>query len=354
MSLERRYATGSDPVKGSSSLVVMAVRLQDVAARAGVSLPTASRVLSGSDYPVAEALRARVEEAARDLDYVPNAQARALMHGSEGTVGVLVGDVGDPYFSELVHGIHTVAGPMHLMVTTCSTDRDVDRELEYFRLLQAHRTAVVIVAGSGLLDPEYRAGLAARARSFTQSGGRVVHIGHPEETLDRVLVDNVAGARRLAEHLVERGHRHLGVIAGQANVASTEDRLTGLRDVIRAAGGSLVVRHGRQDRDGGWSGAEALLDSAPDLTALVGTADQMAIGALAHLRASGRTVPGRIAVAGFNDIAVARDLSPSLTTVRLPLREMGAAAMTMALRPHHEGVPAVHEFDAELIIREST
>lgn len=346
----------------------MTVRLQDVAALAGVSVPTASRVVSGSDYPVAADLRERVERAVAELDYVPNAQARALLHGNDGSVGVLVGDVGDPYFSELVHGVQTVAGPRHLLVTICSTDRDPHRELEYFRLLQANRAAVVIVAGSGLLDADYRRELGSRERSFTAAGGRVVRIGHSEDveqpgprasggresgSAPRVLVDNARGARLLAEHLVALGHRRIGVIAGQANLASTVERLAGLQEVVGAAGGSLSVRHVSQDREGGHAGAQALLTDGPDLTALVGTADQMAIGAMAHLRALGRSVPADVSVAGFNDISVARDLSPSLTTVRLPLREMGAAALTMALGDPDE-MTRGWEFETELIVREST
>ena len=140
----------------------MAVTLKDVAQRAGVSVPTASRVLSGSSYPVVSALRERVQEVARELDYVPNAQAQGLLRGNTGTIGVLVGDVGDPYFSEIVNGIHDRATAENLLVTICHTERDPERELGYFKMLQSHRAHSVILAGSGLDDDEYRAGIAAR------------------------------------------------------------------------------------------------------------------------------------------------------------------------------------------------
>ncbi|WP_277050577.1 LacI family DNA-binding transcriptional regulator, partial [Ruania albidiflava] len=184
------------------------MNLRDVAHRAGVSVPTASRVLSGSDYPVAQNLRARVVEAARELDYVPNAQAQALLRGDPRTVGVLVGTVDDPYFSEIVNGVQDVATAQHLLVTICNTDRDIDRELEYFRLLQAHRTGYVIVAGSGLVDPRYVAEMGSRIRSFTASGGRAVAIGHPQVEVDRVVTDNTGGAEQLGRHLTALGHRH--------------------------------------------------------------------------------------------------------------------------------------------------
>ncbi|GAA4288063.1 LacI family DNA-binding transcriptional regulator [Georgenia daeguensis] len=332
----------------------MAVKLRDVARHAGVSAPTASRVLSGSDYPVAPELRERVERAARELDYVPNAQARALLRGNEGTVGVLVGEVDDPYFSEIVNGIQEVAAARHLLVTICHTHRDVDRELEYFRLLQAHRTGIVIIAGSGLTDEHYTSAMATRSRSFEAAGGRVVAIGQAQFDVDRVLADNRSGARRLGAHLVSLGHREVGVVAGDPAVASTLERVEGLRERVEAAGGTVVVRHGPATRDGGYDGAAELLARHPGLTAIVGSADQMAIGALARLREAGRAVPDEVSVAGFNDIAIARDLIPSLTTVRLPLRAMGAAALEMALAPAPTADPLVASLGTELVVRGST
>ncbi|CAM3649255.1 LacI family DNA-binding transcriptional regulator [Occultella aeris] len=332
----------------------MAVNLRDVARRAGVSVPTASRVLSGSDYPVATALRERVEQAARDLDYVPNAQAQGLLGGAARTVGVLVGTVDDPYFSEIVNGIHEVATDRQLLVTICSTERDVDRELEYFRLLQAHRTGVVIIAGSGRTDDRYGTMMAARSRSFEAAGGRVVAIGHPYFDVDHVLVDNAAGGRRLGEHLVALGHRDVGVLVGVAEVSSTVERVDGIRSAIEAVGGSVTLRQGAPTRDEGYAGAGALLAGRPDLTALVGTADQMAIGAMSWLREHGRAVPEDVSVAGFNDIAVSRDLNPGLTSVRLPLRAMGAAALEIALAPAPSTQPVIRELGTELIVRGST
>lgn len=330
----------------------MAVNLRDVAHRAGVSVPTASRVLSGSDYPVAQDLRARVLDAARELDYVPNAQAQALLRGDPRTVGVLVGTVDDPYFSEIVNGVQDVATAQHLLVTICNTDRDIDRELEYFRLLQAHRTGYVIVAGSGLVDPRYVAEMGSRIRSFTASGGRAVAIGHPQVEVDRVVTDNTGGAEQLGRHLTALGHRHVGVLVGVASVSSTIERLAGLRAAIEARGGTLHLRHGEPTRDSGYTGAGELLDAHPQITALVGTADQMAIGALSWLREHDRRVPEQVSVAGFNDIAVSRDLQ--LTSVRLPLRQMGATALQIALAPAPDDALVQTELPTELVVRATT
>lgn len=327
--------------------------LRDVAMRAGVSLSTASRVLSGSDYPVAEEMRVRVLAAASDLDYVPNAQAQTLLSGTTRAVGVLVGDVGDPYFSEIIHGIHEVATPLNLLVSICDTARDVDREMAYFRMLQAHRYELVIIGGSGLDDATYKAELGRRVAGFQAMGGHTVSIGNSDAAGGRVLVDNVAGAETLAAHLIERGHREIGVAAGQANLHSTIDRVVGLRAAFERVGGTAHVVHVTPDREGGRAGAAELTARHPGITAVVGTADQMAIGAMHWLQEQGVSVPGDVAVAGFNDIPAATDVRPTLTSVRLPLRAMGAAALELGLAARTEP-RAMRRFQPELIVRGST
>lgn len=327
--------------------------LKDVAARAGVSLSTASRVLSGSDYPVADTMRDKVRRAAAELDYVPNAQAQTLIAGTTRAVGVLVGDVGDPYFSEIIRGIHEVATPLNLLVSICDTARDVDREMAYFKMLQGHRYELVILGGSGLDDAGYRAQLARRVAGFEAMGGRTVSIGNSDAASGRVLVDNVAGATTLAAHLIERGHTEIGVAAGQANLRSTLDRVAGLRAAFTQAGGRVHVVHVTPDRAGGHDGAARLVAEHPGITAIVGSADQMAIGALHWLQEHGFDVPGDMAVAGFNDIPAATDVRPTLTSVRLPLRAMGAAALELGLdAPAAE--PVLRRFQPELIVRDST
>ncbi len=280
-------------------------------------------------------------------------QAQGLLAGRTNTVGVLVGEVGDPYFASLVHGIHDVATRQNLLVTICGTARDMDRELAYFRLLQAHRTGIVILAGSGIVNEAYVDAMASRTRSFIASGGRVVAIGDPVAPVDRVLVDNHAGMRLLGDHLVSLGHRRIGMVAGNPAVASTRDRIGGIHEAVTAVGGEVVLRHVPQTREGGESGAAELFADHPDLTAIVGSADQMALGAMAYVRASGFRIPHEVAVAGCNDISAARDAYPQLTSVRLPLREMGATALELALAdPTDE--PVVRAFEPTLIVRGST
>ncbi len=329
----------------------MGGNLKSVAQAAGVSLATASRVLSGSTYSVSAELRERVLAVAQELDYVPNAQARALITGNTKTVGMLVGDVGDPYFHAMIHGVHEVAAEESCLVTVMSTDRDPEVELEAFRQLQSHGTSIVIVAGSGLDDPDYRTGLSARIRSLS-SAGRTVLMGRhdldPDVVAIQVGADNVDAGRVLGRHLAELGHRRVGVLSGSSTVTSTTDRIEGLAEGLGVRPEVVEVV---QTRDGGYAGTDTLLRRSPDLTAVVGTADQMAIGALSYCADHDIAVPGDISIAGCNDIWVGRDLTPGLTTVHMPLREMGAAALRLALGSE---LGTRQSFPVQLVVRAST
>ncbi|SDL12033.1 LacI family DNA-binding transcriptional regulator [Tessaracoccus oleiagri] len=331
-----------------------AVNLKQIAEQAGVSLATASRVLSGSDYPVKEELRQRVLQVASELDYVPNANARGLLRGRSSTVGVLVGDVSDPFFSGMVGGIHEVAGKAGYMVTVVNTFREPETELDTLRRLRAQRVDIMIVAGSGLDDEAYTTGLERSLGAFMKSGNAAVLIGHHEVSDElpacHVRFDNRAAAREVAEHLHGLGHRRIALITGDPRLLSTRDRCAGFRDVF---GDDLVCQETEPTRDGGYEAAARILDEHPDVTAIAATADQMALGALVQLRERGIAVPGKISVAGFNDIEVSKDLVPSLTSAHVPLDEMGRRAMELGLKAL-EGEVAHFEVQPQLAIREST
>lgn len=339
---------------GQIRLAPMNRNLKAVAERAGVSLATASRVLSGSSYPVSEELRDRVRAVAAELDYVPNAQARSLITGNASMIGILVGQVGDPYFDAMVYGVQSVVAQHSSLVTIVETARSPERELVGFRQLQSHGAGVIMVAGSGLSQPEYRVGLQARIRSFLPVGQVVLMGRHDiDRTLPviRVESDNIGAGRALGEHLRALGHSQVGVLSGLSTVSSTVDRIQGL---TQGLGTSPIITEVPQTRDGGYSGTGTLLSVAPGLTAVVATADQMAIGALAYCAQHGISVPTQLSVAGCNDIWVSRDLVPSLTTVHIPLEEMAAVAMRLALTAARPDGIRHQVFPVRLIPRDST
>jgi LacI family transcriptional regulator len=332
--------------------------LADVAQRAGVSPATASRIINGSSKPVTQALRDRVLAAVDELQYVPNAHAQLLARSHRSAVGVIVHDVSDPYFAEITRGLQRVATQHGRLVIICNTYRDPDKELEYVELLRAHQVAAIILAGSGYHDEQFTRTLDAKLRVYQATGGHVAVVGRHEHTGHAVIPANETGGYLIGSELLSLGHRQLGVVAGPKHLTTTTDRLTGLRRAAREHGLKLPARriaYADFDRAGGAAATASLLDAEPGITAIAALNDSMAIGALALLRARGIRVPDQLSVIGFDDMPIARDVTPALTTVRLPLADMGARAMTLALQPpEDDGGPNIEHITAELVRRESS
>ena len=332
--------------------------LADVARRAGVSTATVSRIINNSPKPVADALRERVLAAVAELQFVPNANAQQLARAHRTAVGVIVHDVSDPYFAEITRGLQRVATAHDRLVIICNSYRDPERELAYVDLLHAHRTAAIVLAGSGYHDPPITARLDAKLRLYEETGGRVAVIGRHEHAGDAIVPENEHGGWLAGDALYRLGHTSVGVIAGPQHLTTTTDRLTGLRRAARTHGHRLTSRHIEYagfDRNGGMAAAEILLDRNPGITAIAALNDSMAVGALACLRERGIEVPGRVSVIGFDDMPISVDVTPSLSTVRLPLEEIGVRAMSLALRdPDGDGTPRVEHAAATLVLRGST
>jgi LacI family transcriptional regulator len=331
------------------------LRLIDVAERAGVSLATASRALSGRDG-VSEEVAVRVREISRELGYVANPYARTLAGGASSTVGLIVHQVDDPYFSEIASGVIEVAAEEGLLVQISHSGRDPDYELRQLRHLIAQRVGIILIAGSGYDDARIEAEARTELSAFQKLGGRVAVIGRHSLSVDAVMPDNEAGGRALATHLLELGHRWIAVAAGTAGLTTVADRLAGVSAALRQHDLSLdglPVVHSDFTRDGGRVAAEQILRDHPETTAIIALNDAMAIGVLSTLRAHRIPVPDRISVVGFDDVSVAADLAPSLTTVRLPMTEMGRMALTLALKPRTTR-PRRRPTGHTLVVRDST
>jgi LacI family transcriptional regulator len=332
-----------------------ALRLIDVAERAGVSLATASRALAGREG-VSEQVAAHVRQVSRELGYVANLHARTLAGGSTSSVGLIVHEIDDPYFSEIASGVLQVADEQDLMVQICHSGRDPEKELRQIRHLIAQRVGVIIIAGSGYVDPRLQADAKAELTAFQDSGGRVAVIGRHFLGVDAVLPDNEPAGRAIAAHVLSLGHRRIAVVAGPERLTTVADRLAGVASALGAGGLSLAtlpVIPTDFTRDGGRSAAEQILRDHPDTTAIIALNDAMAIGVLASLRAHGVAVPERMSVAGFDDVSVAAYLAPGLSTVRLPMAELGRLALGMALKSRSSR-PRRKSTGHQLIVRDST
>jgi len=329
--------------------------IDDVARLAGVSESTVSRALRSS-RPVSEELRLRVLEAAQTLGYSPNPHAQALARSEDAAIGVVVHDSSDPYFVEILRGMLGPAEVGGRMVLVCDTQRRPDREFQYVRHFRSQRVQALLLAGSGFEDREFGARMTAEIQAFERAGGRVALIGRHHILGDSVRPDNEGGAYEMARALTDLGHRRIGVISGPASLTTTHDRLTGLQRGLNEAGIELPDRHvvvGDFTRDGGIKGLSQLLEAAPDLTAVLSLNDVMAIGALHEARRRGIAVPADLSIAGFDDIPVAADVWPPLSTVRVPMAEMGARAVELALGPRPTHAQIVR-LPTEVILRKST
>jgi LacI family transcriptional regulator len=334
---------------------VARARLQDVADRAGVSLATASRVLNGSARQPGAALVEKVRSAAGDLGYVVNAQAQALARSRTGLLGLVVQDISDPYFSSIAAGAQAAAREHGRMVLLASTDRDPAVERDAVAAFAAHRVDAVVVAGTRWSAAE-DAPVAAELEAFRASGGRAVVVGQPLGAAGVVRPPNVTGAAALAEALVAQGHRRFVLLGAPERVVTARERTGAFAGAAEAAGGEVVeVVEQEFSRDGGYAAGDRVAALAAQAGAGVpcvfAASDVMAIGLVARLRELGVAVPGDVAVAGFDDIPTLRDHVPAMTTVRIPLQELGRLAVAAAVA---EGEAESVEVAFDVVLREST
>lgn len=333
------------------------VTLEDVARHAGVSLATASRVLNARERTVGDAYRERVLAAAAELGYRPNAYAQAMALGSSRVVGLIVHDIADPYFSTIAGGVAEAADERGLVVMLSSTGRSFEKELEYVGILHAHRARALVVVGTRITDREQTALLAKEIQSFRSAGGRAVCVSQSRLGIHTVQPQNRSGARDLARRLTALGHQRFAVLAGPPEFVTAHDRLAGFQAGLREAGlgeDAITVVHSAFNRDGGFKSARTLLDQGLKVSCVFAVSDVMAMGAMTAFREAGVRVPGDVSLAGFDDIETLRDVNPSLTTVRLPLKRMGMRALELALDSGPEDSPKVVRVGGKVILREST
>lgn len=330
------------------------MNLKAVAERAGVSLATASRVISRSDYPVREELRERVLAAAAELDYVPNAQARGLLQGNPMTVGVLVPYLG-PLVNTFLEHLHKLLDPYGYLLTTITTGTDVEQTIRGVTTLQGHRTGTVIFADGGAPMSTGNERLHQRVRSMVDSGHNVILVA--EETqldLPLVRISYTRIGKMVGEWLVANGHTEVGLIAVGTGVVATNAQSKGFE---KATEGITVHRLGATSptREAGRELAAQLLDEHPDITAIVGELDALAIGAVQVARERGIDVPNDLSIIGAYDCGGADDYD--LTTVHVPQDDIArfalrAAKMVVEKRLPQDGVAA--EVDLTWVDRGTT
>ena len=342
------------PVPPSPNSAWVPVTIRDVAKVAKVSTGTVSNVLNRPDI-VAESPRQRVLAAVESTGFIRNTQAHQLRGGRSHTVGVVVLDVANPFFTEMVRGAESRLQTEGYVLMLASTDGSADREAHFVRAMEEHRVEGVLITPAAA-DLGALSGLRMR--------------GVPTVLLDRkatadefcsVTVDDVRGGELAARHLFESGHRELVFVNGPATVRQCRDRRQGVRKAVRAVSktkkvqvteisvGALTVRHGEDV-------VERILAMSPRPTAVMCANDLLALGVLRGLAARGVRVPADLAVTGYDDLIFGSMLSPALTSVRQPAFELGVAAAELLLdevrNPDHRHREV--RFEPELVVRTSS
>ncbi len=329
----------------------------DVAQDAGVSPETVSRVLNGKG-PVRAETAARVREAIERLGYRRNAVARSLVQQRTHVLGVLVPDIANPFFPEVVRGIEQEAQQHGYHIVLCNTAETPEIEARSLVLLAERRVDAVILC-SARMDS---ATLLQLGREFPA----VVLVNRSLQAsfLRSVCVDDELGMALVLHHLLATGRRRIAFIGGPTQSYSSQARERSFIHVLVAIGvprEEIIVRHSFPTAEGGKHVASELFREHPDIDAVIGFNDLVAIGILQACRATGRRVPDDVAVVGFDDIPLAELVTPALTTVHVPKQDLGRQAAELALalldgRSHSGGeeLPTDIVLPPRLVIRESS
>jgi LacI family transcriptional regulator len=299
--------------------------LRQVAAGANVSLSTAARVLRGDSYPVDPALRQRVEDSARALRYVPNVMARNLRRGTPTMIGLIVGNMLEPYYGEIAQAVTERAELSHgALAIVCNMQRDPLLELKYCRQLWEHRVAGLILSG-GLFDQwSHGAELDALLRQMIGAGVLVATLSPRGPGMPLFSADNLQVGAAMAQHLLDRGHRDIGVLLGPPQSEVAQQRLRGAGRRLKAAKARFHVLHTDNPGADASIAAIQLATAHPDLTGYILGSDSMALAMLAALRALGRPEPAAGSIIGVGNT---RTLPQALATVDISLGACARAAL---------------------------
>ncbi|HEY0592221.1 MAG TPA: LacI family DNA-binding transcriptional regulator [Thermoanaerobaculia bacterium] len=321
--------------------------IRDVASRAGVSVATVSRVLNEKALVRQETVK-RVLDAAKELQYVPHGGARSLSMRRTSTVGVVLPDLHGEFFSEVIRGIDIAARRrgFHLLVSGSHSDW---AEMAAMALAVRGRVDGLIVMVPDMDPRDVQARLPG--------GVPVVLLNCRATETWSIVIDNAAGAEAMVDHLVSLGHRDIAFITGPEGNADAGERLRGWRSAMERNGleaRDALVQNGDFSENGGYEAAYALLSREPRPSAIFAANDAMAIGALSAVREQGLRVPADLGVVGFDDIPIARFVSPPLTTVSVEIAELGRRAFELFMEGTEPGsVPRLETLDTHLVIRES-
>ena len=326
--------------------------LHDIAKRAGVAPITVSRVINNSGY-VSQPTRERVEEAVKELGYVPNTIARGLRSKRTHTLALIVTDITNPYFTSMARGVEDVAGALNYTVIYCNTDESEAKEEKYANMLaQRQVDGVLLVPSCGNVTTIKF--LESNDIDVVVLDRRILGVRS-----DIVCSDSENGANRLVKLLIGLGHKQIAIITGQKDVSTSSDRVVGYQQALREAGleKSELIYYGAFNEQSGYELTNQAMMKSPKPTAIFGGNNFIAIGIIKALHDLKFDIPGDISVVGFDDLPDSMFMKPFLTVARQRSYEMGRLATELLLKRISGELPEGHReiiLPVEIVVRESS
>jgi DNA-binding LacI/PurR family transcriptional regulator len=325
------------------------ITLRELAQRVGVSTSTASRALN-QNTAISEEVRKRVLRAAQEANYIPNSLARGLALRRSHLIGLVVPSISNPFFAEIARGAHEAAYERGYVVTLCDTQRNKAREDLFVQTLLRSGVDGVIVTG-GVLSPEHIQGLRQHHLPLVFAGRRSSGTGE-----SGVSVDNIAAGHEATRFLIGKGHREILYLSGAAESLASKDRERGYEDAMESNGLAPSVVRGDYSMESGFEEASRIAGLKNPPSAVFAANDMLAIGLILGLINLGVKVPNDLAVAGCDDVPMGALIRPALTTVHVPMYDIGVRATQLLLRAMEGDTDGPAEsilLESRLVIRDS-
>ncbi|GIP31968.1 LacI family DNA-binding transcriptional regulator [Paenibacillus sp. J2TS4] len=332
----------------------MSLTIKDIAKIADVSIATVSRVINNKAEGISEETRQRVLQIVKEHNYTPNRIARSMITKNTRTIGLIIPDIRNPFFTELVRGVEDVANRFQYTVFLCNGDKEVHKTIEYLNLMKENSAdGVLLTVSDQIMGKPFQ-------QAVEQLDMPVVLIdrGHQSLKFSGVYIDNVKAGYKAVNYLISLSHTEIGCIAGPKEIKNSHDRLQGYLEALKTAGIPVnpeYIVHSNFEMEEGYQAAKQLL-TRHQVTAIFALNDLIAFGVYQAAEELGLRIPDDLSVVGFDDLEYNRLLSPKLTTIRQPIYEIGETAAEILLKQIQGRRRARVEtyMEIELVVRGST
>ena len=336
----------------------MNVTLKDIAVKTGFSITTVSLVLNNKQTRVSNKTKQLIIKVAHELNYIPNQTAISLVKKESKTLGLIISDIANPFFAELSKGISAKAAEYGFNIILCDTEDSYELTMRYLRILISKNVDGIIMTLSQDINDKN----LSLIENFLENHTLPVVLVERDDPLvmsDCVVVNHQMGSYLASRHLIELGHRNVGCITGPSHLVATDYRLKGFKTAFEENGLKFrkeLVVEGNYHIESGYIGAQKVLDIDPSITTIHVFNDMMAYGVFECLKDKGINIPEQISVVGFDDIFFSKMLYVPLTTIALPIHQMGEKAVQLLIeRILNKTLPFRCDiFEPKLVVRKST